>query len=151
MTKISRIPVNSGKWFLFLDDFWTALASCETKQEVKDFLMGMLTHTERKMFSKRFQIAMMLLLGYDYQAIRSRVKVSSATVAKINNLLSEEVGGVARVARRILKLKQEKLEKIEMPPEAKRKDLGQELVKAGLDFAYRAVKRKRKSISLKKS
>jgi hypothetical protein len=38
-----------------------------------------------------------------------------------------------------------------MPPEAKRKDLGQELVKAGLDFAYRAVKRKRKSISLKKS
>ena len=149
MTKISRIPVSPGKWFLFLDDFWAAVASCETKEEVKNFLMGMLTHTERKMFAKRFQIAMMLLLGYDYQTIKSRVKISSATVAKINNLLNEEGGGVIKVAQRILKLKQEKLEKIEFLPGG-RKDLGPELVKVGLDTVYRAAKRKKKLDSLKK-
>lgn len=151
MTKISRIPVDPGRWFLFFDDFWAALASCETKQEVKEFLMGLLTHTERKMFSKRFQIVMMLLLGYDYQAIRSRLKVSSATVAKINNLLNEEGGGVKKVAQRILKLKQEKLEKMETPPESSgRKDLGRELVKVGLDSVYRAAKKREKFFSLKK-
>ena len=116
---------------------------------MKNFLMGMLTHTERKMFAKRFQIAMMLLLGYDYQTIKSRVKISSATVAKINNLLNEEGGGVIKVAQRILKLKQEKLEKIEFLPGG-RKDLGPELVKVGLDTVYRAAKRKKKLDSLKK-
>lgn len=101
------------KMSLFLDDFWAAVASLRSKAEARNFFNQFLTHTERKMFAKRFQIAMMLLLDYDYQSMRKRLKVSDATISKINNWLEENGIELISVAKRIIKLKESKLEILE--------------------------------------
>lgn len=107
MTKISRIPVEREKMSLFLDDFWTAVASLESKNEARLFFNQFLTHTERKMFAKRFQIGMMLILGYEYKVIRDRVRVSSGTIARISNWLEENGKEITLVSQRIIRLKEE--------------------------------------------
>lgn len=113
MTKISRWPIEKEKMSLFLDDFWAAVASLKSKSEARNFFNQFLTHTERKMFAKRFQIAMMLLLGYDYHAIRNRTRTSDATIAKINNWIEENRTELISVARRIIQLKEKKAMKYE--------------------------------------
>lgn len=113
MTKLSRWPIEKQKMSLFLDDFWTAVASLKSKPEARLFFNQFLTHTERKMFAKRFQIAMMLILKYDYKSIRNRLGVSGATIAKINNWLEENREVLIAVARRIVQLKERKVIEIE--------------------------------------
>lgn len=108
MTKLSRWPIEKQKMSLFLDDFWTAVASLKSKTEARLFFNQFLTHTERKMFAKRFQILMMLVLGYDYKSIRNRLAVSGATIAKVNNWLEENREVLIAVARRIVQLKERK-------------------------------------------
>lgn len=113
MTKLSRWPVEKEKMSLFLDDFWTAVASLKSKSEAKNFFNQFLTHTERKMFAKRFQIAMMLVSGYDYKSIKSRLKVSEVTISKISNWIEENREELVGVAKRIMRLKERKLIEIE--------------------------------------
>lgn len=91
MTRISRIKVDPQHLLFFLNNFWNLITLLENKDQVKDFLKDLLTHTEMKMFAKRIQIAKMLLEGYNYQAIRKYVKVTDSTIARISNLL--EIGG----------------------------------------------------------
>lgn len=91
MTRISRIKVDPQHLHFFLNNFWNLITLLENKDQVKDFLKDLLTHTEMKMFAKRIQIAKMLLEGYNYQAIRKYVKVTDSTIARISNLL--EIGG----------------------------------------------------------
>ncbi len=149
MTKISRWPVEKEKMSLFLDDFWTAVASLKSKAEAKNFFNQFLTHTERKMFAKRFQIAMMLLLGYNYISIKKRIKVSDTTVAKINNWLQDNQS-LIEVARRIIRLKSLKAEKIEQNNFRPRKTAGSALVEAGIGEIVKKVKEIRKENSLTK-
>jgi len=115
MTKISRIPLDKSKLNLFLDDFWTAVASLKSKTEAKDFFSQFLTLTERKMLAKRFQIALMLFLDYDYKNIKNRLKVSEVTIAKVSNWLEENHEGLIEVVKRIISLKEAKLERLENP------------------------------------
>ena len=91
MTKISRIKVDPRHLGLFLNNFWNLITLLENKDQVKDFLKDLLTHTEMKMFAKRIQIAKMLIERYNYRAIRNYVKVTDSTIARMNNTL--EVGG----------------------------------------------------------
>jgi len=150
MTKLSRIPIKPEKMSLFLDDFWTAVASLKSKTEAKDFFNQFLTHTERKMFAKRFQVAMMLLLGYDYQAVSKRIKVSNDTIAKVNNWLEENREALIKVASRIIKLKDEKMRKIEEITLGRRtkKTFGSALLEEGIGMAVKKIKQARKEASL---
>lgn len=91
MTKISRIGVDPKHFGFFLNNFWNLVTLLKNKEQVRDFLKDLLTHTEMKMFAKRIQVAKMLFEGYSYQAIRNYVKVTDSTIARINNML--EVGG----------------------------------------------------------
>lgn len=152
MTRLSSWKVEPEKMSLFLDDFWAAVASLETKDEVRRFFNEFLTHTERKMFAKRFQIAMMLLSGYDYASIRNRIHVSEATIGKLSNWIEENREALIGVAQRILSLKRKKGEEFEGIKTSghMRGDLlssvADELANAGV----RALMRKRKSSSLAK-
>ncbi|HET7713224.1 MAG TPA: Trp family transcriptional regulator, partial [Patescibacteria group bacterium] len=50
-------------------------------------LMGrVLTPSEIEMVSKRISIAVLLEVGADYRQIQQLIKVSKATIAKVNNL-----------------------------------------------------------------
>lgn len=116
MTKLSRWPVEKEKMSLFLDDFWSAVASFENKSEAKNFFSQFLTHTERKMFAKRFQIAMMLIMGYTYKEIKTRVRVTEGTIAKLSNWLEENGREINLISKRIIRYKEEKLNKLRTFP-----------------------------------
>ena len=94
MTKISRIKVDAKHLGLFLNNFWNLVTLLENKDQVASFLKDLLTHTEMKMLAKRIQIAKMLLEDYSYQAIRTYVKVTDSTIARINNVLGMEGNGL---------------------------------------------------------
>lgn len=91
MIKVSRFKVDAKHLGFFLNNFWNLITLLEDKEQVKNFLKDLLTHTEMKMFAKRIQIAKMLLEGYGYRDIRNYVKVTDPTIAKISNIL--ETGG----------------------------------------------------------
>lgn len=121
MTKISRIKVDPQHLHFFLNNFWNLITLLEDKDQVKDFLKDLLTHTEMKMFAKRIQIAKMLLEGYNYQTIRKYVKVTDSTIARISNIL--EIGGDG------LKTSISYLQKIESEVEKERMSIGPNLKK----------------------
>lgn len=63
MTKLSRIKVKEEHLGLFINSLWNLITLLENKDQVKNFLKDLLTHTEMKMFAKRTQIAKMLIEG----------------------------------------------------------------------------------------
>jgi len=149
MTRVSRIPLNTKKIEALLDDFWCAVALIESKSEAKNFFFDLLTHTERKMLAKRLQVALMLLDGEDYKTIRSSLKVSDNTIAKINNWLNTGADGLTKITKRLLDIKEKKLGKTgEMKKRSMSGDLATPAVKLGLDVTARQLKRwrKRKSV-----
>lgn len=148
MTKISRNPVDQKKMGNFVEDFWTAVASLKDKKETKEFFGLFLSLTERKMFAKRFQIMMMLYLGYDYEQIMERTKVSSATISKMNNLMEGEDSVLVSVSSRILRLKQIKQERFERKG-LTRKSVAEVVLRAGAGELVRQARdvHKRRSLS----
>lgn len=152
MTKLSRWPVEKEKMSLFLDDFWTAVASLQSKNEARSFFNQILTHTERKMFAKRFQVTMMLLLGYDYQNIIKRVKVSNGTIAKINNWLEENKEALIKVAKSVIRLKGEKMQRLEQGETVRnKKTFGSALAKRAIGEIVKRAKKAKKEASLSRS
>lgn len=143
MPKVSRISVDKKKMDRFYDDFWSAVALLETKKEVREFLFDLLTHTERKMLAKRLQIAMMLLEGYDYQAIRENIKVTDGTIARINNWLKTGATGLIRVTRELIGLKKE-VKKGESGGRYLAGNLLMPAAEAGLDLAARQLRKYRR-------
>lgn len=110
MTKISKLPIDQKRMNQFYDDFWSAIALLESKQEARNFLFDLLTHTERKMLAKRLQVTIMLIEDDDYQTIKSYVKVGTETIARINNWLNGGAVGLRKIAEKLISLKKKKLE-----------------------------------------
>ena len=134
---------------LFLDDFWTAVASFENKREAKKFFNQFLTHTERRMFAKRFQVAMMLVLGYEYKEIKSRVRVTEGTIARISNWLKEEEEEITNIAQRIIRLKEKKMSKYEETRQSvKGKTGGRTILEESASEIVSLIRQKNKEKSL---
>lgn len=113
MPKLSRISPDPRHMGIFIDNFWNATTLIENKEEAKSFLKDLLTHTETKMFAKRIQITKMLLQGYDYRAIKNYVKVTSGTIAQVNNLLHIGGDGLKRIVSRLLEIEAKHKKKLE--------------------------------------
>lgn len=139
MTKVSKKPIPTRDEERFLDDFWSAVTSLEDKKETRGFLTEILTPTERIMIVKRLQIVMMLLLKYDYQQIKNKVKVTNETIAKMNNLLREKGETLKKVGERIVRLKIKKLESWQQKGGRRPKTLGSVLVEAAAKHASKEV------------
>jgi len=149
MPRVSKTrEVSQQQRSLFVDDFYSAVTSLKDKDEVKAFFDELLTREEKLMLAKRFQIAMMLKLGYLWKEIDERVKVTQVTISKLRQKLDFGLKGLDRVAQRIILIKKEKLKRIEQG-RSKREDLGTAMVKGGLGILAQKSKqrRKRKSIS----
>lgn len=88
MTKVSRKPLPSEDWEEFYDQICSVLSSLESKKEVRDFLNDLWTYTEKKMFSKRLQIARRLLRDQTYEEIEKRLNVTDNTIASVSEVLN---------------------------------------------------------------
>ena len=115
MPKLSPRPIDPENMNYFLDDLWSAITTLSSKDQIKFFLKELLTHTEQKMLAKRFQSALMLVAGYNYQTIKKHLKVSEQTIARMANQLSERGQTIAKTAQEIIRIKAHKLEKQRHP------------------------------------
>ncbi len=153
MTKVSRIPVEPPELMgVYIDNFWNAITLLESKAETREFLKDLLSHTEVKMLAKRIQIAKMLINRADYQTIKSKVRVTSNTIAKINNQLNTNGFGLKKTIGRIIKLEEQKRPKprtIIRAPKTAGSTLVEAAVKLGTDAALKKIKRVKKRRSVR--
>lgn len=155
MTKLSKVMPEPRYLSIFIDNFWNAITLLEDKQETEDFLRILLTHTEVKMLAKRIQIAKMLLEGYSYDEIKEYVKVTSGTIAQINNALQTQGRGLQIIVDRLIKIEKEQRRKLEqqtqriIPPGPYR--LMPDLVEVGIEAVKRSAKKsyKKKSVTIR--
>lgn len=76
-----------------LDALYTAASSVKGRDAVKLFLRDLLTPSERIMLGRRVIIARLILKGETYEAIRHRMKVGQATIAKVDRWLKDQLPG----------------------------------------------------------
>ncbi|OGG19383.1 hypothetical protein A2721_02545 [Candidatus Gottesmanbacteria bacterium RIFCSPHIGHO2_01_FULL_47_48] len=97
---------------------WNGLTKLDSKDFVAEFLNDILTSTERVMMTKRLAMAVLLLRGWDQEAISSYLKVSTSTVRGVKKVLKHGGDGYRKIVARIERDKE--WEKIKL-------DLGQAL------------------------
>ena len=66
---------------------YQVLADIKQPRSVEIFFTGILTDTERMALAKRLAIATYLKKNKSYEVIKNELKVSSATIATVQNLL----------------------------------------------------------------
>ena len=83
MTQLSKNPLSRETNQEIQATLWWLLARLGNDSEIKIFLNGLLTKTEKVMLAKRLAIAFLLNRGYNYRAISDVLKVSTTTVGRI--------------------------------------------------------------------
>lgn len=151
MPRISRIKVDPTNLSFFLNNFWSVITLLEDKEQVKNFLKALLTHTEMKMLAKRIQIAKMLIEGYSYKDIRGYVRVTDPTISRISNIL-ETYGEGLRTAIQYLQKLEDGMDKkrMQITPNLKKKYGIYFLPERIMEQTIKHIKKKMKSNSAKK-
>lgn len=103
MTQVSKYPLNKKVAERIMEIFIKTLINVTNKVEAEQLISDFLTPTEKIMLSKRLAIALLLENNYDYRAIGDILKVSSGTIAQINNARSKNSTGYRKFIRKIKK------------------------------------------------
>lgn len=131
MAKFSRIPkLTKQEQEKLLIEFCRAFVEIKTAEEAAQFIKDLLSKQEAEMLAKRIAIARLLIRGKTYQEIRSNLKVSNGTIARINHWLETSGEGYRLVVNRV---KPEEIEK------TRTQELIEELDKP---FSWKLFKRK---------
>jgi len=80
-----------------------ALTALRSAEEIAHFLKDLLSESEVLMLARRLQVAELLIDGRTYQQIRSEIKVSFGTIARVQTWLDLYGEGYRTVAKRIAK------------------------------------------------
>lgn len=78
-----------------------AISQLKNKREIQNFLRDLLTESEIKEFSARWQAAQMLDRNVPYTKIVSTTGLSSTTVARVQRWLQHGTGGYRLIINRI--------------------------------------------------
>lgn len=70
--------------------FFQTVADIKTAKEAELFLHDFLTESEKENFAKRLAVAYWLKKGRSYKNIKDNLKVSSATVASVQDIVSKK-------------------------------------------------------------
>jgi uncharacterized protein YerC len=84
MTQVSRRYLNPKTEQQIFDTFVESFTSLSSTQKATDFLYDLLSPVEQVMLGKRLAIAYMLMKGYAQRTVADTLKVSQATVNKVN-------------------------------------------------------------------
>ena len=87
MAKFSDKHVPYPKQEELWDRFCASVATMERFDDVKRFFKDLLNRQERLMLVRRLQIADLLDQGFTYEAIRKRLGVGQATIARVQRWL----------------------------------------------------------------
>jgi TrpR-related protein YerC/YecD len=69
--------------------FYQTIADLRDIAEAEKFLSDFLTETEMESFSKRLAVAYWLKKGRSYNNIKDNLKVSTATIASVQNMMEK--------------------------------------------------------------
>lgn len=113
MPRVSQIQIDAKRLNYFISNLWNTITLIENRAEAIAFLKQVLTPTEVRMLAKRIQVAKMLLEGYKYQDIIPHVRVTSGTIASVNNQLQFGEGGYIKIIERLIKIEERKEKQFE--------------------------------------
>ena len=159
MTKLSKKPINQEKLGHYVNNLWSAFTLMDSKEAVRALFRDLFTHTEYKMFAKRFEIARRLLNGDSYDSIRNSLNVTNGTISHVSNILINRGEGFRDAHKRLNEIEQKFLQKQserqKFLERRKRRKLPMEtflpeLLKVGMSAADKAISRKLKYSSVKK-
>ncbi len=162
MTKLSKKPVDPEKFGYYVNNLWSAFTLMDSKEDIKELFRDLFTHTEYKMFAKRLEIARRLLYRENYKDIQNALNVTSNTISRINNVLSEKGGGLRKAHKKLEQLEEKHREKqketiknLENPFRAKIRHHGQtvlgQAIKAGAIQLDKVISQKLKQRTARKN
>ncbi len=85
--RVSKNQLNPSLNRELFKTLYQAIADLKTPEEVQDFLSAFLSESEHTTLAKRVAVAYWLDSGRSYENIERNLKVSSATVSAVNNVL----------------------------------------------------------------
>ncbi len=71
------------------DDFYTALLTLKTEEELYEFFCEVCTQAELRAMEQRFEVARLLRKGMLYSEILERTGTSSATISRVGRSIGE--------------------------------------------------------------
>lgn len=96
-----------------IGEFYDVIASLKNRQEVKLFLNDLLDASEIGNLMRRFDVAVLLILGFSYDEIVKLLKVSKAKITNVQKVLGRKGEGYRMAVKRILeKRKKRKIREI---------------------------------------
>ena len=84
-----------------MEQLFRAILNLETEEECGDFLEDLMTIRELQDISQRFEVAVLLSQGKNYQEVAQEVRVSSATISRVNKCLQYGSGGYQRALEKL--------------------------------------------------
>lgn len=87
MSQVSKNILNNRVYERIFSLFPQLLHRMIARHQEDDLVKAFFTRTEKIVFAKRVAIAFMLVKGYTYQQIVTKIKVSYGTVSRISDVL----------------------------------------------------------------
>lgn len=103
MAQVSKYPMTRGVKTRLFELFWDTLASFKNKEGAQKFFQDLLSPTEQIVLAKRLGIAILLTKKESYATIIDTLKVSPATINKIQLWLQTGGEGYKKAIEKILK------------------------------------------------
>ena len=88
--RVSSKKVNKALAKQLGTSFAQLVADTKTLEEADEFLKDFFTKTEYETFTKRLAIAYYLRNGRSYENIKTNIKVSSATISSVSDMMEEK-------------------------------------------------------------
>ncbi|MHB8963747.1 MAG: YerC/YecD family TrpR-related protein [Saccharofermentanales bacterium] len=88
-----------------IDTFFNTVLHLESVEECYAFFEDVCTMAEIKSLAQRFQVAQMLYEGKTYTEICDRIKVSTATISRVNRSLAYGADGYRKAIERQKEIK----------------------------------------------
>ena len=90
MPKVKVHTVDARERYRIIGELFEVITNLRTKQEVINFLVGLLTSSEALMIARRLQIAKMLINEEGYDIIKKKLRVSHQTIASVEKWLQRD-------------------------------------------------------------
>ena len=84
-----------------MDQYFDAILNLKTREECYSFFKDICTVNEMLSLAQRFDVGVRLLKGETYQEISEVTGASTATISRVNRLLSDENDGIEVAASRL--------------------------------------------------
>ncbi len=110
MSQVSRRVLSKNVEEKIFSIFFKSLARLSDSKDIEKFLLSLLGPVEQTMLAKRLAIAILLAKGYRYETIKSILKVSQETIARVNISLNYQGEGYEIVVKKVLR--DEKIENL---------------------------------------